>query len=360
MGKKLTDAEARKLMIAAGLEPLVPYPGSRERWKCKCLKCGRIVRPFRGNIQQGQGGCGYCSGVKNDEEEATAVMRAADLEPLVPYPGAKKPWKCKCLTCGRIVTPEWTNIDQGQGGCAYCGGYAVDEEEVVEAVRAVYLEPLVPYSGSGEPWESKCLKCGRIVTPTWDNVKKNQSGTGCKYCTGQEVDIGEAIDIMRAADLEPLVPYSRSDEPWECKCLKCGRTVSPRYDDIKQDQGGCSNCADYGFNLTEPAIVYLIEHKEHRALKVGVTGIKSKKKRLSVHKNRGWEAIGTWVIGEGSQALEVEQKVLDYWFDDLGAHYFLRESDMPQGGWTETVDSLAVNVESTIALIEDHIKSLDQ
>ena len=46
----------------AGAEPLVPYPGALTRWRCKCLTCGREVRPLPSSVQQGGGACPHCSG----------------------------------------------------------------------------------------------------------------------------------------------------------------------------------------------------------------------------------------------------------------------------------------------------------
>jgi hypothetical protein len=355
---RLTDAEAREVMIAAGLEPLEPYKGSNGPWKCRCLKCGRSVSPARGAIQGG-GGCIYCSGKKVDEEEAVKAMCAAGVEPQVPYPGrSDEPWECKCLKCGRTVSPTWDNVKQSKRGCIYCSGRKVDEEEVIATMRDKGLEPLEPYKRAEDPWKCKCLKCGKTVTPRWSSIKQDEGG--CIYCAGIKVDEKEAVAAMRAASLEPLVPYPGADEPWECKCLKCGRTVAPSRSNIKKGQGSCKYCAEHGFDLTQPATVYFIEHPEKRALKVGVTGDAAKQNRLSYHERCGWNIIQTWNCADGSQAFSLEKKVLDYWRTDLGAPMFLRASDMPDGGWTETVDSLAVDVEATIALIEDHIKSLDR
>ena len=59
--------------------------------------------------------------VKMDEKEAKAIMLASNLKPLEPYPGGAKPWKCKCLKCGKTVTPRLKLIKNGVGGCKYCG-----------------------------------------------------------------------------------------------------------------------------------------------------------------------------------------------------------------------------------------------
>lgn len=56
-----------------------------------------------------------------DHDTAAAFMRAAGLEPLVPYPGKSNvPWLCRCLTCGAEVSPRLHSIRAGQGGCRRC------------------------------------------------------------------------------------------------------------------------------------------------------------------------------------------------------------------------------------------------
>ena len=47
-------------------------------------------------------------------------MRRADLEPLVPYPGAAVAWPCVHAPCGRTVAPLYNTVQQGKGGCRYC------------------------------------------------------------------------------------------------------------------------------------------------------------------------------------------------------------------------------------------------
>lgn len=47
-------------------------------------------------------------------------MRAAALEPLEPYPGSLRPWKCRCAKCGRTVQPCYSTIQRDSGGCRWC------------------------------------------------------------------------------------------------------------------------------------------------------------------------------------------------------------------------------------------------
>ena len=72
------------------------------------------------NIKNVQNGCGFCSGHFVDVETALKVMQSANLLPLVPYTKSHIKWKSKCLICERVVFPTYNSIQQGNGGCKYC------------------------------------------------------------------------------------------------------------------------------------------------------------------------------------------------------------------------------------------------
>jgi DNA-directed RNA polymerase subunit RPC12/RpoP len=85
--------EAVIIMQSAGLEPLEPYPGNNQPWRCKHLECGLEVTPTRASIQQGQGGCQKCGQkrlaelFRTPDDVAIATMSSAGFEPIGPYPG---------------------------------------------------------------------------------------------------------------------------------------------------------------------------------------------------------------------------------------------------------------------------------
>ena len=117
--------EAVADMRAAGLEPLEQYQGRHTPWRCQCLTCGKEVSPMLGSIRSGRGGCKYCTRRVVDPVEALEFIQAAGLKPLEQYPGASKPWRCQCLTCGKEVSPITSSIRNG-GGCKYCAVGGLD------------------------------------------------------------------------------------------------------------------------------------------------------------------------------------------------------------------------------------------
>ena len=158
-------------MRDAGYEPQEPYSGAQARWKCIHIQCGEVVYPQLGNIKSGWGGCARkCTGKeKHSHEDATALMRSAGFEPLEPYPGRSKPWRCVHDTCGREVTPRYSSIVRGSG-CSICSGNQIDPEQRVSLMRSRGLEPLEPYKNAHAPWKSIHIECGMEVSPTANSI----------------------------------------------------------------------------------------------------------------------------------------------------------------------------------------------
>jgi recombinational DNA repair protein (RecF pathway) len=178
--RNIVDPEAAlAVMSDAGLKPLTPYPGSNSKPWPSLHECGREVHPSYAQIRQGNGGCGFCAGNKIDPDDAMKVMLAAGLTPLDPYPGSAEKWRC-FHECGREVHPSHHNVKRGQGGCEHCAGNIVDSEAARALMLASGLTPLEPYPGANKPWPCRCDTCGVGVSPTYYSIK---SGGGCGFCT---------------------------------------------------------------------------------------------------------------------------------------------------------------------------------
>ncbi|MET9878609.1 GIY-YIG nuclease family protein [Actinacidiphila glaucinigra] len=179
-------------MQNAGLQPLKPYPGRATLpWRCRCMTCGSESTPRLSGIRRGRGGCRPCATaavtaakITAKAQDATAVMKAAGFEPLEPYPGSARPWRCRCGTCDQESTPTYSNV-RGGTGCRHCrnkgglhGGF--DPELAAAQMRAAGLEPLQPYPGTTmHPWPCRCLACGKESSPRLSSVR---TGHGCRHC----------------------------------------------------------------------------------------------------------------------------------------------------------------------------------
>jgi len=180
---------------------------------------------------------------KIDSKVAVALMKKAGLKPLEPYVDSKKPWKSKHIKCGRVVSPTYNAIQRGQGGCIFCAGLAVDPKEAKKLFISKGLKPLEPYPGQNKlPWKSIHLKCGKEVSPPYNLIQQNYS-IGCHFCSDQFVDPDEAYQFFLSKNFQPLVPYPGTKIPWKSIHLICGSEIKPRYSHIKSGRKGCAVCS---------------------------------------------------------------------------------------------------------------------
>ena len=350
-GKIVTEELAVKTMKKANLKPLVPYPGGKTKWKCKCLKCGEIVYPKFGDINQGDGGCKYCGGNFVSAEDAEKVMLAANIKPLVPYKNAGTRWESECLVCHKKIFPRYNTVKSHGGGCRYCARKYLDSEDAIQVMRQAKLEPLVPYPGSQKPWRCKCLRCGYEVSPAYTTIQAGQKG--CVYCGGKKVDPQKAFNFMVSKGLKPLEKYKRADGPWKCRCMKCLKIVTPTYSAVSQGQGGCKYCTNKGLDYNSPAFLYLMTHQEFRAHKIGVGNHKTRNNRIREHTKTGWILINSRDFATGEDAFNVEQETLIWLRETKSLGIYLSKTEMPQGGETETVDASEIDLPTIWAKVEE-------
>lgn len=346
MPRYIDPVEAEEVMLAAGLLVLEPYPGNNKPWRCICLTCGREVAPRRSNVYTRGRGCKHCApNAPVDPELARAAMRTALLEPLVPFETAHTPWACRCVQCGAVTSPRLSNIRSGFGGCAPCANkrnalaQRGDPEQAEADMLAAQLRPLVPYPGVNDPWRSECLRCGDEVNPRLGHVRQGHGGCfRCGRARTAAAQLGDAVHAaaeMEAAGLQPLETYPGYNNPWRCIHRACGQEVRARLASIRAGQGGCTHCATHGFNLSAPAVVYVLHHVGFGVVKVGITAAISD--RVARFEKRGFAVVGLLPVPTGQQAWDVERAVLRHVRVDLGLTHSLSQADLHGvGGWTET------------------------
>ncbi len=342
-GKIVPPEKAVALMRESKLEPLEPYPGGKSSWKCRCLRCNREVFPKYADIRNGDGGCKYCGGHYVEPEVAFQVMVARGVTPQEPYMNNAKKWHCICNSCGRNVYPSWNVVQNGSNPCAYCARRKVDPEEAKTAMLQHGAKPLEPYPGARARWGCECLRCGRKISPDYSSVV-NMGQKACGYCAGKRVDPKSAFITMVGADLTPLEEYVRADKPWRCTCNKCQKIVTPTYTAIRVGQGGCRYCTNKGLDYNEPAYLYLITHKTLGAHKVGIANSKTRVNRIKEHQRYGWNVFETIDYETGEEAFQIEQQVLLWLRQIKGLGIYLTKSQLPQGGYSETIDAAEIDL----------------
>lgn len=339
-----SHVEIDELMRQAALE-LVGTPESAANAAVRCLQCGEESVIDLGRARRtGEVSCIYCKGWKLSPKQILNRISEANLELIGPPPNSSADkFLVRCGICGLETHKTLSNLRKGYKNCQFCARNSViQEEEARELYLSVGLEPLGPFPGGKGGWKSKCTTCGEIVSPHYTSVTK---GRGCKFCSGKAVNLEHASRVMRSSHYQPLVPYPGALKKWKSKCTKCGKESAPTFATVSSKGSMCKFCNPAGINLTEPAVFYLIEHKEYRALKIGISG--AGKNRIRSHKRFGWELIELLHFETGEAALELEQSVKKWIRKSLGLPQYLGKEEMPQRGETETfsadeVDPIAV------------------
>ena len=313
--------------------------------------------------------CGINSRAKKrtiSEKKAIALMVKHDLEPRQPYKSARGKWKCKCMKCGKIVHPTYNKIQQGRGGCKDCGVKVrvqkskKPEDFVIKEMLKARIKPLEPYKNANTPWKCECLRCGKSITPTYSGVQQGRGG--CKHCGGNYVDPKDARKFMISKGYKPRVPYVTVHKKWECIHIPCGNIVSPQYAQIQQGMGGCRHCAEWGFQYDKESYVYLITHPDLNAHKVGIANIAKRQKddRLRRHQISGWVAFKVWNFNDGKVAEIIEKEVFKILNKDMEISQYLSKMQMPQGGETETIDADSITLLQLEKIIKKVIKRLQE
>lgn len=152
-------------MRDAGLEPLVPYPGTGEPYKARCTRCdatvyprlqkartpacrycvnkARTTSPTYGSILAGQSGCRRCADLRaavarrEDPHKAAASMREAGFEPLDTYQTSMTPWRCRHTVCGKESRPMLAKVRSG-GGRRYCARHGFQRGEPARVYVVVH------------------------------------------------------------------------------------------------------------------------------------------------------------------------------------------------------------------------------
>ena len=352
VGKKVDPIVAVQTLLALEIQPLEPFKTSHSKWKSRCLRCGKEVSPSYHDIKYGSGGCKYCAPNFVNLQRINEVVKKAGLEPQEKYPGSRASWKVKHSGCGRVFKVKYASIRKGSS-CRYCAGVAVISKEAVTQMKNLGLIPLVTYPGAKKPWKCRCLVCTRIVYPTYGSSSSRSSG--CIYCSGHKVDIKDAKKLMLKNGLSPLEPYPGAAKKWKCRCESCKRVVTPMYTYVQRGQGGCSFCADWGIDYGASGYIYLMTHQELSAHKIGIgNAIRNRgRSRIAQHEKKGWKLFKQLDFDVTDDAYLLEQRVLEWLRQVKKLGVYLSESEMPQGGFSETVDATEIGLTTIWAKIEE-------
>ena len=358
MAKRLDPKVAEAVMLKAGLKPLEPYKNSNTSWKCKCLTCGKTVTPTYTHVKEGHG-CSNCAGVMSiDPEEADKKFASAGFIVLTKHINSRGNRKVKCVKCDQVSEKAYKQLMRGTR-CIWCSGQKLDIKKQMEECSRKGFVPLEPYKNAGTPWKCKHIPCGKIVYPSWTSIKART--VGCKYCSRTYVDPKEAKKFMVSKGYKPQVPYPKNVHAnWECIHIPCGNIVSPEYAQIQQGMGGCRHCSEWGFQYDKKSYLYLITNPSLNAHKVGIANVakRTKSDRLRRMQNDGWVIFKVWHFDEGKKVLNIEKKIFKILRDDMQIPQYLSKGEMKHEGETETVDADEITLLQLEKIIKKVIKGL--
>lgn len=346
---------AMKLMRTNGFIPQVPFPGTNTPWKSRCSLCKKITSPTYWNVAKGTG-CKFCAKRAVDPLDAAQVMKSRGFTVLESFPGATTPWKVRCDSCKREFTTTFHSLSTSNR-CRYCQRSELDPAEIERVLKSLYLIPLEKYPGASYPWKLKCKRCQKIFERKYEKLtRKDGKVHGCSYCSRKRVDPAEAVALMKKFGVTPLVAYPGANKPWKCRCMKCKNIVYPRWGDVGQGQGACSNCADYGLNYSLPGYLYLITNSELNSHKVGIANTYKSRTyddRMYQHKKRGWVLYKKKSFATLRQAQQVEKSFLRWLRLEMEIPVHLSRTHMSQGGWTETFESSEIDLPTVWKKVEE-------
>lgn len=343
VGKRVDPIVAVQTMKSKGLQPLEPFVSASARWNCQCLRCLRSITTTYKLASTSAGGCKFCAPNYVNQKVILKTVEKAGYKPLEKYKNASTQWKVMHIKCGRTFKITYDSVRAGHN-CKYCAGVAVIPKEATTVMKNLGLIPLVAYPGAKKPWKCRCLVCKRIVYPTYGSSSSRSSG--CIYCTGHKVDAKDAKKFMLQNGLKPLEPFPGAVKKWKCRCETCKRVVTPMYTSVQRGQGGCRFCADWGIDYGASGYVYLMTHKELSAHKIGIgNAIRSRgRSRIVQHEKMGWKVYKQMNFEITDDAYILEQKVLEWLRKVKKLDVYLSESEMPQGGYSETVDATEIDL----------------
>ncbi len=258
----LDPKEVDELFRKSGMEPLEPYLGASKPRKSRCLTCGKIGTPTYTTLRTGHLGCKDCGykivkskliSLKRDLKKIEQIFREANLEPLEEFQGANNPRRCRCLVCKKIVSPRYGSLQQGQGGCIFCGAKLRGEnqrtsQETADAVCASKnITPLEPFISVDTPRNCKCNECGKTSKSRLKELVRGKA-SGCRYCGYKKAGLSQRLSqdlvdlVFLEKNLKPKESYKGASTPRLCECLICGALVRPQYESLKSGQGGCIQC----------------------------------------------------------------------------------------------------------------------
>lgn len=380
MRERLSNEQVNGILEQVKLELLVPYKNYKQKLKCRCLRCKKIVHRSISSIKstKTQIGCQRCSlQIKSEasgmqEVEAREIFSSLGLIPTGQFAGSQKKWQSVCIRCGSLnfFAPSYLrNASKRYGfkiGCPYCRNHRMQTGDMNKLFNKFGLKPMEAYKKNSVAIKFECLKCGSVTKQSLGNIQKKQRlGTrsyGCPGCSFKEMGSRYAVSHSEVkhrfamVGLELIGAYSNARNYMECKCAKCGAITKQSLNGVNNGKT-CKFCSEKGLALATPSHLYLIQHKKFESFKVGIGNIGRKNDRLQIHIKQGWDLLQKWNFESGKEAQEVETRVFKHIRGNKKLPIHLSKDHMPQGGWSETINADSITLPELEKIIKKEIRS---
>ena len=104
---------------------------------------------------------------------------------------------------------------------------------------------------------------------------------------------------------------------------------------------------------TDSGIGYLVTSDRLNSAKIGMSSNSNNHDRVQDHLKNGWRLCEVWFFKSLQDAENVEASVIAWWRNVLNLRPSCSASDMPQGGYTETVSLNRLGLKKITAFVEE-------
>lgn len=305
----------------------------RCRTPSSCPDCGHALLKTRAKKYFPCSHCTYVSTVSEALwENQTAI--------LGPWNGYLEPLQIVCYVCNQESETRASLVLKGTRPCSFCSGSMISPRDVARVAARARIEPLTDAPPRSEvPWPCICLVCKSQIDVWWDGVRAGRKA--CIYCSRQRLRDGQPETFVGLLGLEPLEPFPGARQPWKCRCLYCGNTVNPRYDNLKSGSSasacGCQQKVT-GFRNSSPGMTYLFSNRSRSFAKYGITNTDGSRDgiiRLRYLEKFGLTLIHAMEFNRGQAARRTETRLFGWIRDELSLPFAVSSERLPSG-FTET------------------------
>jgi len=336
-------------------DPSTVARASNKKLEWKCSK-DHIYSATVLSRTTGRCGCPFCSGQKvlkgfNDLQTKfpDIAAEAYGWDPQIVSAGTqqKKDWKCKE---GHIYSASVENRSRAGSGCPFCSG-----RKVINGLNDLQTKfPDIAAEAYG--WDPKIIMPKTDILMKWickkghiyacrvaDRTKID--GRGCPFCAGKKVLKGfndlqtKFPDIAAEAygwDPSTVVAGTEKKMFWKCKE---GHIYASLVANRTGKGSGCSQCADYGFNIGKSAWFYLMSRSGEQQF--GITN--DLPTRIKRHKKNGWTLLEHTIEGVSGKKVQETEALFKKW---------LKKEIGLMEGTTENWSTVSMEVQSLAELKE--------